>query len=342
MGQLKSREQLMERRRSPLSTPTDLGAKASSDIAGCMNAILADVFALFLKTKNFHWHMSGPNFRDYHLLLDEQAEALYAMTDPIAERVRKTGGLTLRSVGHISRIQRVRDNDAELSARDGDRSCWMSPFWFTRPSNRFISERGVPTSCSTAAAVLSVAARAPSCLVTILPSDFWVARESALRDAIDSVLISLQGSPSIVATLGMSDAHTEADEDYLIVGPGNSHMGAAIQARVNRPAPSAARRLLEQGALVASGILLGHAQAFAARIHRYWPQLARELSGIGGLERRPEAEPRLLANVYQHISRLGSLSMSLFPPTFAMRAFHVRGSGWCSRKRLNDIQRVQG
>ena len=94
-------------------TPTDLGAKASKDIAGGMNAILADVFALYLKTKNFHWHMSGPHFRDYHLLLDEQADQLYAMTDPIAERIRKTGGSTLRSIGHIARLQRVKDNDAE-------------------------------------------------------------------------------------------------------------------------------------------------------------------------------------------------------------------------------------
>jgi len=78
-----------------------------------MNAILADVFALYLKTKNFHWHMSGPHFRDYHLLLDEQADQLYAMTDPIAERVRKIGGSTLRSIGHIGRIQRIKDNDAE-------------------------------------------------------------------------------------------------------------------------------------------------------------------------------------------------------------------------------------
>jgi starvation-inducible DNA-binding protein len=78
-----------------------------------MNAILADVFALYLKTKNFHWHMSGPHFRDYHLLLDEQADQLYAMTDPIAERVRKVGGSTLKSIGHIARLQRVLDNDAE-------------------------------------------------------------------------------------------------------------------------------------------------------------------------------------------------------------------------------------
>src|SRR5436305_506720 len=91
--------ELKERRKSPLVTPTDLGAKASLDISGAMNAILADVFALYLKTKNLHWHMSGPHFRDYHLLLDEQSDQIYAMTDPIAERIRKVGGSTLRSIG---------------------------------------------------------------------------------------------------------------------------------------------------------------------------------------------------------------------------------------------------
>jgi starvation-inducible DNA-binding protein len=115
MDKSDSRKQadLKQRREAPLETPTDLGTKASRDIAGGMNAILADVFALYLKTKNFHWHMSGPHFRDYHLLLDEQADQLYAMTDPIAERIRKTGGSTLRSIGHIARLQRVKDNDAE-------------------------------------------------------------------------------------------------------------------------------------------------------------------------------------------------------------------------------------
>ena len=100
------------RQKAPLSTPTDLKSAATKDISGALNAILADVFALYLKTKNFHWHMSGPHFRDYHLLLDEQADQLYAMTDPIAERVRKVGGTTLTSIGHISRTQRVLDNDA--------------------------------------------------------------------------------------------------------------------------------------------------------------------------------------------------------------------------------------
>lgn len=93
-------------------TPTDLKAAATKDIAGTMNAILADVFALYLKTKNFHWHMSGPHFRDYHLLLDEQAAQIFALTDPIAERIRKIGGSTIKSIGHIARIQRVLDNDA--------------------------------------------------------------------------------------------------------------------------------------------------------------------------------------------------------------------------------------
>src|ERR1700680_4405025 len=106
--------ELKERRKAPLVTPTDLGSKASADIAGGMNAVLADVFALYLKTKNFHWHMSGPHFRDYHLLLDEQADQIYAMSDPIAERIRKVGGNTLRSLGHIPRTQRILDNDAEF------------------------------------------------------------------------------------------------------------------------------------------------------------------------------------------------------------------------------------
>ena len=105
--------ELRQRRDSPLLTPTDLTRSATKDITGAMNSILADVFALYLKTKNFHWHMSGPHFRDYHLLLDEHADQLFAMTDPIAERIRKIGGLTLRSIGHISRTQRVLDNDAE-------------------------------------------------------------------------------------------------------------------------------------------------------------------------------------------------------------------------------------
>ncbi len=111
MNATKTKE-LERRQQAPLATPTDLEAAATRDITGAMNAVLADVFALFLKTKNFHWHMSGTHFRDYHLMLDEQSDQLFAMVDPIAERVRKVGGTTLTSIGHIARLQRIPDNDA--------------------------------------------------------------------------------------------------------------------------------------------------------------------------------------------------------------------------------------
>jgi len=106
-------DRLRFEQQAPLRTPTDLKPDAAKDIAGALNAVLADVFVLYLKTKNFHWHMSGPHFRDYHLLLDEHSDQIFAMTDPIAERVRKVGGTTLRSIGHIDKLRRISDNDAD-------------------------------------------------------------------------------------------------------------------------------------------------------------------------------------------------------------------------------------
>jgi starvation-inducible DNA-binding protein len=108
----KKKADLESRRAAPLATPTGLLPAATQDITGALNGILADLFALYIKTKNFHWHMSGPHFRDYHVLLDEHADQIFAMTDPVAERVRKVGGITLHSVGQIARMKRVADNDA--------------------------------------------------------------------------------------------------------------------------------------------------------------------------------------------------------------------------------------
>ena len=110
------KQALEAERRAPLVTPTDLKRGATKDITGAMNGILADVWALYIKTKNLHWHMSGPHFRDYHLLLDEQAAQIFAGTDDIAERVRKIGKTTLRSIGDIARHQTIKDNDAEFVA----------------------------------------------------------------------------------------------------------------------------------------------------------------------------------------------------------------------------------
>jgi starvation-inducible DNA-binding protein len=114
-----NREDVIKLRKADLTTPHGLGEEARRDISAEMNALLADTFALYLKTKNFHWHMSGPRFRDLHLLLDEQGEQIFAMTDDMAERVRKLGGTTLRSAGHVTRMQRLLDNDADfVTAQD--------------------------------------------------------------------------------------------------------------------------------------------------------------------------------------------------------------------------------
>jgi len=102
------------RRAAALNTPSDLSGNAARDVSGALNILLADMFALYVKTKNFHWHLSGAHFRDYHLLLDEQGDQIFATTDPLAERVRKLGQRTIRSIGEISRLKRVDDNDAEF------------------------------------------------------------------------------------------------------------------------------------------------------------------------------------------------------------------------------------
>jgi starvation-inducible DNA-binding protein len=109
---MSNRSELAKRHEAPLRTPTLLSPDSVKDITAELNVLLSDVFALYLKTKNFHWHVSGPHFRDYHLLLDEQGDQIFAMTDDIAERVRKLGGTTIRSIGHIARLKHVADNDA--------------------------------------------------------------------------------------------------------------------------------------------------------------------------------------------------------------------------------------
>ncbi|MBR0906372.1 DNA starvation/stationary phase protection protein [Bradyrhizobium liaoningense] len=135
----------MERRDAALATSNDLGRNAVRDISGALTVLLADVFALYTKTKNFHWHMSGNHFRDYHLMLDEQAGQIFAMTDDIAERVRKIGGRTIRSIGDVSRRQRILDNDAEYVAPESMltelRSDNLQLLGFMRAAHQLCDER---------------------------------------------------------------------------------------------------------------------------------------------------------------------------------------------------------
>ena len=110
---MSTKSELSSRRKAPLATPSDIDPKSVQEITGALNALLADTFALYLKTKNFHWHMSGPHFRDYHLLLDDHGDQIFAMTDPVAERARKLGGITIHSIGEIATYQRLKDNNEQ-------------------------------------------------------------------------------------------------------------------------------------------------------------------------------------------------------------------------------------
>jgi starvation-inducible DNA-binding protein len=151
-----TQEKLTSRRHAGLATPSALGHDAVRNITGSLNALLADVFGLYMKTRNFHWHLSGPHFRDYHLMLDEQAGQLFSITDDIAERVRKIGGGTIRSIGHIARLQRISDNDADYvdapdmiaELREDNRRCLRA---FARHMNsamrRRMSRRPVCWKC---------------------------------------------------------------------------------------------------------------------------------------------------------------------------------------------------
>jgi starvation-inducible DNA-binding protein len=138
--------QASELRAAPLKTPTSLTHEATRDIAAALTVLLADIFALYLKTKNFHWHMSGPYFRDYHLLLDDQSDQIFSTTDPIAERARKIGGRTLHSTGHITRLQRILNNDAEFVTPDdmlGElREDNLALAGYMRETHALCSERG--------------------------------------------------------------------------------------------------------------------------------------------------------------------------------------------------------
>jgi mannose-1-phosphate guanylyltransferase len=250
---------------------------------------------------------------------------------------RTSGSAAAVSVGFLrlaARRARRLSSPANVlvCAQEGDRRTWEGPFWFTRPVNRFVSEPGTPTGVTTAAAVLAIATKDPSCPIAVLPSDFWVARESVLTEAIEKAFGQLQAMPESVATLGMIDSHSGGLEDYLVVGPHHAHKGAVIHARINRPERRLAKQLISEGALVASGILLGYAQAFAARIDKYWPHLAQEVIRTLKRDCAADVERKVSALSYEQVPRPVLQSVRLFPPTFPARAFAVRGSGWCSRR----------
>lgn len=156
-----------------------------------------------------------------------------------------------------------------------------------------------------------------------------------LRDAIELTLWSLPRLPTGIATLGMLDAHASGDEDYLVVGPSSGYTGSVIHAHVRRPELKAAQNLKAQGALAASGILIGYTHAIAAHICRLWPQQARTLKSTFDLDDSSDREGRTAARNAGSIASVSLGQIRLIPPVFPMRAFTVQGSGWCRSKALN-------
>ena len=202
-----------------------------------------------------------------------------------AERVDTSVGLTVEEQRGFLRqaSQRARQIAAPANigfcAREDDRATWEGPLWFTRPENRFLFDSTMPAPIAAAAVMLKLAQSAPCRPIVLLPTNYWIAKESVLRDAIELALWSLPRFPNGIATLGMADTHADSEEDYLVLGQGNGHTGAVIHAYVRKPGAMAAKQLKAEGAVVASGILIGYSHSFAAHIRRLWPRQASALIG---------------------------------------------------------------
>ena len=209
-----------------LATPTDLGANASKDLSGALNALLADVFALYMKTKNFHWHMSGPHFRDYHLLLDEHATQIFAMTDVLAERVRKVGGNTLRSIGDITRHQRLADNDAPYV--DAARTCW-------RNCATTISALSARCARCTIPATSTTTSPPPACSRTISTRPRG-ASGSCTRAAVRATRPGIEGGRTISCVSRRASAYAAAGAGRRL----NVHSASAIASITTPPSSTEA------------------------------------------------------------------------------------------------------
>jgi len=213
-----------------------------------------------------------------------------------------------------------------VTVREQDRGRWEPALWFLRPERRFVSDSRMTCSLTMAAALLSIAADSPSNVVTILPTRCYVANEWILSSALDQLHGLLPELAEGAATLGMIDVEDGIDEDYLVPGADNSGTGSVVLGMAHRPVRWVAQHLRQQGAMVASGILMGYVSAFAAHIHRHRPVLAKALEKLKA--ETAGAENRLGSDMFQDapISMLRPLTWR--PPTFPQRALPVFRCGW--------------
>jgi mannose-1-phosphate guanylyltransferase len=227
-----------------------------------------------------------------------------------------------------------------LTALEEYRHCWEPAAWFIRPERRFIGDNRWASQLSSAAAILSVAARSPSSVIAILPARCHVSDEAILNRAITYAVSQLPGVPEGAVTLGMLDVEDAVDENYLIVSPARIGRGLAVDGYARRPVPWVARHLKSNGALVASGIMIGYAGVFAGHISKYWPGISRTLSDLSRTAQIAGEECDVPAALDRNVPKSILNSLRWRPPAFKQRVFGVCSSGWSSLSSPLSVSRM--
>jgi hypothetical protein len=220
------------------------------------------------------------------------------------------------------------------------RSHWEPSIWFVPPERRFVCDNRAASQLSSAAAILSVAACSPSNVITILPARCFVLHEWILKNALNRALAELPSVPEGAITLGMADLEEGIDEDYLVVGQPRVGGGLSVEGFARRPVTWVARHLRQSGALVASGIMIGYAGAFAAHISKNWPGIAKKLSNLVSAAAAIGEECEIPSSLNRGVPHAVLHSLRWHPPAFPQRAFGVRGSGWSGLKSPRAVMRV--
>jgi mannose-1-phosphate guanylyltransferase len=227
-----------------------------------------------------------------------------------------------------------------VTAFAGYRTLWEPSVWFVRPERRFVGDSATASQQSSAAAILSVAACSPSHVIIILPARCYVAHELILRRAINRALLELPGIPEGVVTLGMLDLEEGIDEDYLVVGRPRAGRGLRVDAFARRPTAWIARHLWQQGALVASGIMIGYAGVFAAHVSKSWPGISKQLARMGSIAAEAGAECKIASSSGCGVPPRVLQSLRWCPPAFPQRVFGVYRSGWSGLRSPRSVAHV--
>ena len=227
-----------------------------------------------------------------------------------------------------------------ITALDEYREYWEPSVWYVRPENRFVGENRATSLLTGAAALLSIAQWSPSNVVTILPARCYVAQEWVLRAALERALAILPGVREGVVTLGMADIHEGIDEDYLAVARASVGAGHTVLGFARRPTSWTARLLVRQGAMIASGIMIGYAGAFAAHISKHWPGLTQSLAKLSAAAAATGSECEISMDLQRGVPGPTMKSLRWNPPMFPQRALPVTGSGWSGLRTQRAVERM--